>query len=414
MHRVSPTAGYIAILGTQGFARGLMFAALASYWIVQARLSPLQLVLLGTALEGALFLLQIPTGAFADTFGRRPATVIGYALMGISFGVQALTRDFVSLLVLQAVGGAAWAFLIGSIEAWIADRAGVDGLERVFLRGGQAGLIGLMGGLVMTIFIAQIDVRLSILAGGLLLVLVSGLAAAVMTEARPTLSPVPRSRLRELVAVAGTGLLLIRRSRVLMLLVIVTLALGASSEGWDRLYQAHLLRDLRLAAVGRLSPAGWLAVIGLVQSAAGLIVFQLAAKRIKGMHPGATLGALYLSQAALMLAFAFVASLPVAVASLLTSQTLRGLGGPLIDAWISRETPPEVRATVLSVAGQADSLGELVAGPVVGAIGSAISISAALGVSAALLVPAAVLAAATERLGKSHGQVRQDVVTLDP
>ncbi|HEV2414974.1 MAG TPA: MFS transporter, partial [Candidatus Dormibacteraeota bacterium] len=77
MHRVSPTAGYIAILGTQGFARGLMFAALSSYWVVQAGLNPLQLVLLGTALEGTLFVLQIPTGAFADSFGRRPATVIG-------------------------------------------------------------------------------------------------------------------------------------------------------------------------------------------------------------------------------------------------------------------------------------------------------------------------------------------------
>ena len=414
MHRVSPTAGYIAILGTQGLARGLMFAALASYWVVQARLSPLQLVLLGTALEGALFLLQIPTGAFADTFGRRPATVIGYALMGISFGMQALTRDFISLLILQAIGGAAWAFLIGSIEAWIADRAGVDGLERVFLRGGQAELIGLMGGLVMTIFIAQIDVRLSILAGGLLLVLVSCIAAAVMTESRPTISPVPRSRLRELVAVAGTGLVLIRRSRVLVILVIVTLVLGASSEGWDRLYQAHLLRDLGLAAMGRLSPAGWLALVGLIQSAAGVIVFQLATTRIKGTHPGATLGALYLSQAALMLGFAVLASLPIAVAAFLTSQILRRLGEPLVDAWISRMTPPEVRATVLSVVGQADSLGQLVAGPVVGAIGSAISISAALGVSAALLLPAAVLAAATERLGKSVSQAGQNVVTLDP
>ncbi|HEV2415655.1 MAG TPA: MFS transporter, partial [Candidatus Dormibacteraeota bacterium] len=384
------------------------------YWVVQAGLNPLQLVLLGTALEGTLFVLQIPTGAFADSFGRRPATVIGYALMGAGLGLQALTRDFVSLLALQVLTGAAWTFLIGSIEAWIADRAGTDHLERVFLRGGQAEMVGLMGGLVMTIFLAQIDARLSILTGGLLLVGVSGMAAALMQESRPASPRFPRSRWHELMSVASTGLLLIRRSRVLMMLVIVTVILGASSEGWDRLYAAHLMRDLGLAAASRLTPAGWLALIGLVQSAAGVIVFQLAATRIKGTHPGATLGAIYLSQAALMLGFAVLGSLPLAVAAFLTSQGFRRLGEPLVDAWISRQTPPEVRATVLSVVGQADSLGQLVAGPAVGAIGSAVSISAALGVSAALLLPAAVLAAAAERLGKSFGQARQNVVTLDP
>lgn len=414
MHRVSPTAGYIAILGTQGFARGLMFAALASYWVVQARLSPLQLVLLGTSLEATLFLLQIPTGAFADTVGRRPATVIGYAGLGISLGLQALTRDFASLLALQALSGAARAFLIGSIEAWIADRAGVDGLERVFLRGGQAELIGLMGGLVMTIFIAQIDVRLSILAGGLLLVLVSGLAAALMTESRPTPPSLPRSRWRDLVSMAATGLQQIRSTQVLVFLVVIALVLGISSEGWDRLYAAHLMRDLGLASVGRLSPTGWLAVIGLAQSVLGVAMFQLAANRIKGSHPGAVLAGVYVSQGVLVLGFALLTSLPIALAAFLSSQTLRGLGAPLIDAWISRETPSEVRATVLSVVGQADSLGEMIAGPVAGAIGSAISISAALGLSAALLLPAAVLAAATQRLVRSRSQTRQNVVTLDP
>src|SRR5438105_12939151 len=144
MHRLSPKATYVTILGAEGFARGLLFVALVSYWVVQARLNPLQLVLLGTALEGTLFLLQVPTGAFADAIGRRPATVIGYALLGAGLGLQALTRDFGSLLVLQAISGVAWAFLIGSMEAWIAHAAPDERVERVFMRGGQAWLTGPM------------------------------------------------------------------------------------------------------------------------------------------------------------------------------------------------------------------------------------------------------------------------------
>jgi DHA3 family tetracycline resistance protein-like MFS transporter len=211
MHRlVRPTATYITILGAEGLARGLMFAALASYWVVQAGLSPVQLVLLGTSLEATLFLLQVPTGAFADVVGRRPATVIGYGLLSIGLGLQALSRDFGALLILQAISGVGWAFLIGSMEAWIADRAGTDSLERVFLRGGQAEHAGLIGGLVMTVFIAQVDVRLSILAGGALLVAVSAGAAVLMTEPRIAPASVARSQWRELTSTAAIGVRRIR------------------------------------------------------------------------------------------------------------------------------------------------------------------------------------------------------------
>lgn len=400
MHRVRPTAAYFAILGTQGFARGLMFAALLSYWVIQAGLNPLQLVLLGTALEATLFVFQIPTGAFADTVGRRPATVIGYAFLGIGLGLQAFTRNFEWLLWLQVLSGAAWAFLIGPMEAWIADRAAADDLERVFLRGGQAELIGLMGGLVMTLFLAQISPSISIVLGGALLVVVSGMAALLMTESKASDSQAG-SRWREVVTTAATGLRRIRSSRVLLLLVVIALVLGISSEGWDRLYVAHLMRDLGLQSVRRLTPVGWLALIGLVQCGLGVVMFQWAAGRITGRRPGTVLAALYLSQCLLMLGFVFLTSLPIAVVAFLGAGTVRGLGAPLVDAWIARETPSEIRATVLSVVGQADSIGEVIAGPIVGLIGIAVSVGAALVVSAALLVPAALLAVVTQRFTRA-------------
>jgi hypothetical protein len=52
---------------------------------------------------------------------------------------------------------------------------------------------------------------------------------------------------------------------------------------------------------------------------------------------------------------------------------------------------------VLSTAGQAESLGEIVAGPVIGVLGNLTSVSVSLGTSAALLLPAAMLAIRAER-----------------
>ena len=404
MHRVSPRAAYITILATQGFGRGLLIALLA-YWVLQARLDALQLVLLGTALEGTLFLAQIPTGAFADAVGRRPAAVIGYGGLGVGLGLQAFAPDFGTLLALQAFSGVAWAFIIGSVEAWVSERAGTDGLELVFLRGGQAHLIGLMGGMVLTLTVGQADARAPIVAGGAVLVLVSVAAAALMNEAPRVRTGPENSRWREVVAAAGLGLRRVRASRVLALLVVVALALGVSSEGWDRLYTAHLMRDLGLQSIGHLSPVGWLALIGMAESIAGVVVFQVAAGRLGAGEPGRILAAIYVTRAVLMLGFAYLPSLLAALVAYLAAETVGGLGQPLIDAWISRETPSEVRATVLSVVGQADSLGQIVAGPFVGLVGVVASVQAALALAATLLLPASVLALAAGRTREGRARM---------
>lgn len=384
MLRPSPKATYLTILGGQGLARGLLIALL-SFWVVQARLDALQLVLLGTALEGTLFLFQVPTGAFADAVGRRAATVIGYVILGLGLGLQGFTRDFLSLLILQAISGVAWAFLIGSIEAWIAPQAGTGDLERVFLRGGQATMAGLIAGMCATVLLGQVDPRLPIFAGGALLIGVGCVAAVLMQEdGRPAG--------KTIAGTAATGLRQIRASRVLLILVVVALALGISSEGWDRLYSAHLMRNLGMASAGGLSPVGWLALIGLGNCVIGIGVFEFASKRLSSIRSGATLATVYVSRFAMMLGFAVAPSLGVAVIAYLAAETLRNVGEPLLDAWIARETAEEVRATVLSVVGQADSLGQIVAGPAVGLIGLVASIPVALGTSAALLLPAAALA----------------------
>ncbi|HRE29249.1 MAG TPA: tetracycline efflux MFS transporter Tet(40), partial [Anaerolineales bacterium] len=67
------------------------------------RLDPLQLVLLGTALEAAYFVTEIPTGVVADVYSRRLSILIGLALLGGSFVVAGLVGDF-SLLIATQIG----------------------------------------------------------------------------------------------------------------------------------------------------------------------------------------------------------------------------------------------------------------------------------------------------------------------
>ena len=58
------------------------WVAMSVYLVSVLHLSPLQLVLMGTAMEAAVFLSEMPTGVVADTYSRRLSLIVGYARMG--------------------------------------------------------------------------------------------------------------------------------------------------------------------------------------------------------------------------------------------------------------------------------------------------------------------------------------------
>ncbi len=75
---------------------------------------------------------------------------------------------------------------------------------------------------------------------------------------------------------------------------------------------------------------------------------------------------------------------------------------PVQRAWLNRSLDPANRATLFSVDGQADALGQIIGGPMIGVVGSTVSIRAALLSSAALLGLALPLLA--RAVGQTAGQ----------
>jgi len=130
---------------------GLSFGGYMPTWVVMSvylvselHLSPLQLVLMGTAMEAAVFLFEVPTGVVADTYSRRLSIVIGYLGMGLAWLAVGLVSAPWLIIALWAVWGLSYTFTSGAEEAWIADEVGADSVAPVFLRAarwGQAGAV---------------------------------------------------------------------------------------------------------------------------------------------------------------------------------------------------------------------------------------------------------------------------------
>jgi DHA3 family tetracycline resistance protein-like MFS transporter len=106
-------------------------------------------------------------------------------------------------------------------------------------------------------------------------------------------------------------------------------------------------------------------------------------------------------QIAAMLGFALASAFALAVAAVWIVGLARSLIRPVYSTWLNQAIEDSsVRATVNSIASQADAIGEVAGGPGVGAIGKALSLPAALVTSGLLLTPALALYA---RAVRHHG-----------
>ena len=107
------------------------------YFVIQAALDPLQLVLIGTTLEASILIFEIPTGIVADLYSRRLSIIIGIFIIGLGFIVQGSWALFIPILIAQVLWGIGYTFTSGAVEAWITDEIGEQKAPTAFVRGAQ-------------------------------------------------------------------------------------------------------------------------------------------------------------------------------------------------------------------------------------------------------------------------------------
>jgi MFS transporter, DHA3 family, tetracycline resistance protein len=370
------------------------WVVMAVYLVQELDLSPLELILMGTAMEAAVFLFEIPTGVVADTYSRRMSLIIGYLGMGIAWMAVALVSAPAAIIALWALWGLAYTFTSGAEEAWITDEVGVDNVGRVFLKGSRIAYIGSVGGLLLQVAIGVYSLRAGVIAGGAVTVLAGILCLLFMPETGFRRRPKSErgSAVSELRTTAVSGFRYAWAAPVILLLVSVSFFTGMSSEAFDRLKEAHFLRDIGLPAIGNLDPVVWFGIFWLVGMVLGFFATGRLIKRFElGGRKVVTswLFALTVIQMVAMLVFALTGLTWLAIGAMLGVFLTRNLAGPLYTIWLNEQiTDSSVRATVLSISGQADAIGQAGGGPVLGVIGNVWGIRAALTAGALVIAPA--------------------------
>ena len=145
---------------------GLQFLLYMPTWVVMAvylvrelDLSPLELILMGTAMEAAVFLFEVPTGVVADTYSRKLSLIVGYVGMGVAWMLVGVVSAPWAIIAIWGFWGLAYTFTSGAYQAWITDEVGVENVGRIFLRGERVRYAGAVVGLIGQVAIGVVSLR---------------------------------------------------------------------------------------------------------------------------------------------------------------------------------------------------------------------------------------------------------------
>ena len=392
MRRPSATAVYY---GLNVVLRMPTWVVMAVYLVQELHFSPLQLVLMGTAMEAAVFLFEVPTGVVADTYSRRLSLIVGYLGTGLAWLLVGVVSAPWLIIALWALWGFFYTFTSGAEQAWIADEVGAENVGTIFLRGARYGQAGAVVGLLLQVAVGTQSLRAGVILGGAFTI-AAGLACIFVMPETGFRRP-PRdergSALGEMRSTALAGARYAWAAPVILLLVGVELFMGASSEAFDRLKEAHFLRDVGLP--GGIDPVVWFGILWLAGLVLNIAAIGSLIKRVdRGGRESVAwyLFAFTFFELVAMLAFALTGSIWLAVAGILGVFFARNLAGPLYDTWLNAQIrDSSVRATVLSISGQSNAIGQAAGGPVLGVIGNVWGIRTALAAGAGAIAPALAL-----------------------
>ncbi len=333
--------------------------AIYAIFFLERGLSYSEILILYAVLNGIQMILEIPSGALADRWGRRRVLMLGALVQAIGNLLIAFGNSLSPFVIGMGLNGAAMAFISGSDAAFIYDTLKFVGRENEFKRvEGHAymfnllgwGAAGLLGGILA---VRDISVPFILTAFASLLAF---LVMAICQEP-------PRLHHALEVPLHASGRLMahawrtVRQNRLIAAAVLFNAAIIGTLLIKHKFSQPYLL----MAGVD-LAYFGVVYFVWLIFAAAAS---HFSEKIDRRLGPATYFITLPILTGLVMIYLGFFQNW-VGVALILLHQYVWGSLRPQINQIINRETPTAIRATVLSIAGFGASIVYIIGVPVFG------------------------------------------------
>lgn len=313
---------------------------------------------LAASLQGFVVLaLELPTGGLSDSWGRRPVLLLSSVVGLASVTVLIFADTFAMFAVAYVLQGVYRALDSGPLESWYVDATLAADPEAKLERGLSAGgtvagaAIG-TGALVTSGIVAWVQLPgVPTLVQPVLLILALQLAGFAALALLVREAPHPEGKrslhasLRDVPKVIAEGTRIVRRSRVLLCLLGVSLCWGFGMVTFEVLMPVRLSElvggpERAAELTGPVSAAAWFV------NALGAAAIMLVTNRI---GVGRTAVLLPLLQAGAIVTMGLVAGPAGVIAAHLVCYTAHGASGPVSETLLHREVTSKHRSTVMSI-----------------------------------------------------------------
>jgi MFS transporter, DHA3 family, tetracycline resistance protein len=393
MRRPDPYKVYIFLSFTVGFLIAASFGR-PFYETVTAKFSPLQLATVEAALILSRLIFEIPTGVIADVYSRRLSIIIGFALIGLGQIVEGLFPYFIPILMAQVLWGLGYTFTSGATQAWLSDEIGEERANRAFLTAKRydlyGNLVGILAGMLLGGFTT---ISTPILVSGAGWIILAMLLPFLMAEQgfRPV-KPHERKPFQHMMDIFNKGIQTVRMRPTLVAVLGVTLFYSLTSS-LDRLWTWHLVHHFDLPILFGNNALGFFGFLNLGGILLAVLLTHQVGRNFKTFKPqrvGQLMFVVTAVTAGSIAAFGWAPFLGLAVVLYMIIYSLGEVTDPLLMAWTNQRLDPDVRATILSMTGQAESIGQATGSLVIGALANIFTVPLALLAAGGLLIPALV------------------------
>lgn len=380
-----------------GLARGYWLVA-SLYLVLDAGLTPTQLVLIGVAQGLASLIFEVPTGVVADTVSRKLSLVISCVLIGLSMAATGLTTAFPLLVVTQMLWGVAWTFTSGADVAWITDELSRPDLARTALTAQARWKLGgaALGMLALGALATAIGRSPTLVAAGVAMALL-GLTVATGFSERGFKPTRTRPWWRAW-TILNRGVALARRDTELMLIFAATFLINGAADAFERL---HVRQLVALGFPDRPDPLVWFTALGVLAYAAGAVALRIIEVHFDGVG---AMRRIYVAACGVgVVGVLLVGLAPDAVLGSAGVLLVTGIAWTVTRAvgaiWVNARATSDIRATVQSFLAQVEYFGEIGCGAVLAGLAQSTSLAVTFVAAAALVAAAGLVAARSSGAG---------------
>ena len=292
------------------------------------------------------FVFEIPTGAYADFFGRKKSYIIHAGLLSLAGLIYFFSHSFLFFVLAELIAAVSFTFASGAIDAWLIDNVSKNWAKRtdyIFSQGQVFSKIVLVAGAIIGAYFGQINLAypwLLVAFTGLIILLVS---IFYMKDDKPVINTFGFNRgLKQMIAIAKNSFDYGLRNKVVLWLMIATFV-GEFAFQPLNMFWAPRFNQM---AGGEVKLMGWLLAGMSIMMAAGSYLSRKLSERKVSYWKIMTISTLFLAIPVLISSQASIFA--IAAGAFLIHEIGRGINIPIKTGYINKYIPSDKRATLIS------------------------------------------------------------------